>query len=91
MNIFGFDLGAIISNPIGIITTITGAAIAIIICPHLLNYITTWISNVVLWIDNAIIDLIPIRVVKDYFQNQIINMLRDTIEKYKTLIKKISD
>ena len=98
MELFGINLGeiltnlpALLQNPMGIIGTIIGALAAIMGGPHVLNYITTLISDGILFLDNRVVDLIPIPPLKAYFQNQIVNMLKASVARYQKLIKDISD
>ena len=93
MDILGIlgSLPALLANPAGVISMIVLAIVAIMGGPHILNFITTYVSDAVLYIDNKVIDLIPIPPVKAYFQNQLINMLKTSVTRYQALIKKISD
>jgi len=91
MEIFGLDIGALLADPASIITGVLMACVAIFVGIPILDIIYKLIDDLIVEIDDRVIDKIPYKPLKDFFQNKLIDRLNKRIRRYSDLIKEISD
>ena len=91
MNIFGIDIGALLVDPTSLIIAVVLACVAIFIGIPILDIIFKVIDDIIIEIDNRIIDKVPFKPLKDFFQNKLIERLNKRIKRYQSLINIISD
>ncbi len=91
MNIFGIDIGALLVDPTSLIIVVVLACVAIFIGIPILDIIFKVIDDIIIEIDNRIIDKVPFKPLKDFFQNKLIERLNKRIKRYQALINIISD
>ena len=89
MELFGFDIGALLSNPVGWIPAFIAGAILIAVSGLLLDEASTVVSNIMTYIRHEFINKVPIKAIRDYLLNEQLKSVIKTKEIFIELEKKI--
>lgn len=81
----------IVTNPAESIKTIAIGAGAVFLGIPILDAVFKSLDDAIIYIDDMVIDKIPFKPAKDFFQNKLIDRLKKRIKRYDQLIEKISD
>lgn len=85
------DVVGIVSNPGSALLGIVYGAIGLALLVPAMDIIFRLIDAAIFWVDDVIIDNIPIKSVKKTLQDRLVNRLNKRINRYTDIIKRISD
>jgi len=86
-----FDIANVLTDPIGAIKGLLVTIILMIAGFPLADIFFRKLDDAILILDDKVIDKIPVKAVKNFFQKKLIKRLEKRISRYNDIIKKISD